>query len=385
MSANRLDGLFATPAQTEGMSAWLLATSQDEMSAPKSIVLSILAHLGLIVSIWLFFLIMQFLGINLFTFDRPERVKDVEFQLVTSPEAKPRNPKTKNRAEHNTRSGGQKVPRLKQMETMRQAGQPKPKPRAQASTPQARPQRTQPAQRPAPQPRPVRPVAPAPRPTQSQSTQAPAPPRPRVTAPQSSAPRQIAAVPNPVAPVKVPGASGAPSKTPGATGPIVKGPATGSGAASGSPGPVTAPGGFSGGGRPSSGGGPTGQGGRGQYSQYGSPGGGGGRPGVDAVAEPDFGPYLAELQRRIRRNWVPPEDKEDKTVVLVFTISRDGRLLSVQTKRSSGFAVADSAARAAVERSAPFRSLPPEYRHNSINVEFTFDYNVYTGRGSGFR
>lgn len=145
------------------------------------------------------------------------------------------------------------------------------------------------------------------------------------------------------------------------------------------------PGQFSSGGRPSAGGGPSGQGGRSSYSQYGSPGGGGGRPGIDARAEPDFGPYIAELQRRIRRNWTPPDDREDKTVVLVFTISKDGRLMGISTKRSSGVQTADAAARLAVERSAPFRPLPAEYRGNTVSVEFTFDYNVFMGRSSGIR
>lgn len=112
----------------------------------------------------------------------------------------------------------------------------------------------------------------------------------------------------------------------------------------------------------------------------GSPGGGGGPDGIDAQEEPDFGPYIAELQRRIKRNWQPPSDNRNKTIVVVFEIGRDGRLLDVSMKQSSGVSVADQAAIQAVRASAPFRPLPANFKGDRIPVHFTFDYNVFTGR-----
>jgi TonB family protein len=106
---------------------------------------------------------------------------------------------------------------------------------------------------------------------------------------------------------------------------------------------------------------------------------------VDALAEPNFNDYMSELQRRIRRNWRPPDDQEDKTVVYIFTIAKDGRLLSKSIKRSSGSPQADAAALAAIEMSAPFRPLPPEFRGGSINIEFRFDYNVFQGGNGAYR
>ncbi len=375
------------PATVGDVPAMVLTYQDNDIGMTRSLLISAGVHIGSILLIWLFLILLEFFGIHLLTFDRPQPVQDIEFQLVNAPEEAPRNPKTRNRAEHNTRAGGEKIPNMREAQTQRQAGNPQPRQRPQPSvsatpTPRSRsaPNQTPQPQRPQQQAKPV-----AQQPSQQPDNTPPAPPRPRVTAPRPTTDRQrISAVPNPVAPIQVPESAG-PVTT---TGPLVRGPASGSGTAgSGSGGggassPATVPGQFSGGGRPSSAG-SSGQGGRSPYSQYGSPGGGGGRPGVDAIAEPDFGPYLAELQRRIRRNWTPPDDREDKSVVLLFSISRDGRLLSVNVKRSSGFANADAAARAAVERSAPFRPLPPEYRNNSISVEFTFDYNVYMGRSGG--
>ncbi len=99
------------------------------------------------------------------------------------------------------------------------------------------------------------------------------------------------------------------------------------------------------------------------------------------MEEPDFGPYIAELQRRIRRNWAPPVEDRSKRVVALFNISRDGRLLSLRIQQSSGSPAADQAAMAAVRASAPFRQLPPNFRQDNIAVQFIFDYEIY-GHGS---
>jgi outer membrane biosynthesis protein TonB len=38
---------------------------------------------------------------------------------------------------------------------------------------------------------------------------------------------------------------------------------------------------------------------------------------------------------------------------------------------------ADNAALNAVKLAAPFRPLPPEYKGQNIDIQFTFDYNVF--------
>ncbi|DAB14771.1 TPA: hypothetical protein CPT97_07915, partial [Candidatus Gastranaerophilales bacterium HUM_17] len=129
---------------------------------------------------------------------------------------------------------------------------------------------------------------------------------------------------------------------------------------------------------------PSASGGSGQLARgsngsgnVGNPGGGGGAPGIDALREPDFGPYMRELQRRIKLNWDPPKGNESKRVVLLFKIARDGRLLSCKVQKSSGMPSADQAALKAVELTAPFRPLPGDFKGQSIDIQFTFDYNVF--------
>jgi TonB family protein len=111
------------------------------------------------------------------------------------------------------------------------------------------------------------------------------------------------------------------------------------------------------------------------------PGNPSGRPGIDAVREPDFGPYMRELQRRIKMNWEPPKGNESKRVVLLFKIARDGRLLSCTVYKSSGLPNADKAAINAVQLAAPFKPLPADFKGQSIDIQFTFDYNVFGASG----
>ncbi len=94
-------------------------------------------------------------------------------------------------------------------------------------------------------------------------------------------------------------------------------------------------------------------------------------------SEPDFEPFMRDLQQRIKHNWNPPKGEESSCVVLMFKIARDGRLLSVNVLKSSGSAVVDRAALAAVKMTAPFRPLPNGYSKGSVDIQFTFDYNVY--------
>ena len=96
----------------------------------------------------------------------------------------------------------------------------------------------------------------------------------------------------------------------------------------------------------------------------------------DVNREPDFGPYMRELQRRIRMNWNPPKVSESKRVVVIFKVAKDGRLLSCSVYKSSGLPSADQAALDAIKATAPFKPLPVEYKNPSMDIQFTFDYNI---------
>jgi TonB family protein len=96
--------------------------------------------------------------------------------------------------------------------------------------------------------------------------------------------------------------------------------------------------------------------------------------------EPDFGPYLAQVQTKIRAHWHPPTVDQPKHVVVLYRIACDGHLVRVGVKTSSGLAVADQAALAAVKSAAPFPPLPMTYVGRNVDVEFDFDYEMMASR-----
>jgi TonB family protein len=104
--------------------------------------------------------------------------------------------------------------------------------------------------------------------------------------------------------------------------------------------------------------------------------GGGGAPGVDVMADADFGPFMAELEKRIKKHWVPPRGSDSRKVMLLFYLARDGKLVKIETKKTSGDEETDRAAMAAVQQSTPFMPFPPEVKEDVLPIEFTFDYNV---------
>ena len=106
--------------------------------------------------------------------------------------------------------------------------------------------------------------------------------------------------------------------------------------------------------------------------------------GTETHGTPDYGRYMEELQRRIKRSWFPPRAPESKKVIVVFTIHQNGELSNVHVLHSSGDHISDEAAVRAVEHAAPFMPLP-KFSEDTIDVQFTFDYNLFTGHSSGVR
>lgn len=365
-----------------------IVTSKPEVIPFKnSLAISTALHPAVVLLIWLITIALALMGINLSLFKKPEAQlkKDIEFVLVDK-EAMPRNPKTKNRSDMNSRSGGINDPKRKvSMPSPAPKKASKPSAAAQSAnklikkqqqqvkkqiTQQKTPQKVQPK---------VQPSGKQQAAVNKPSTAKPAPPTARPSARPVSAPTPVA---KPSSPFTVAAPKGAPVGKTLSTGPVggtgaSSGAKSGGSTGTGSKGSAYAP-------RPSLS--PSAGGGSSQLSRgtsgggsgnYGNPGGGGGAPGIDALREPDFGPYMRELQRRIKLNWDPPKGNESKRVVLLFKIAKDGRLLSCRIHKSSGLPSADQAALKAVELTAPFRPLPADFKGQSIDIQFTFDYNVF--------
>ncbi len=329
------------------------------------------------------------------TVKKPEwKTRDIEF-VLTENEAEPINKNTKYRSDKNSRAGGKHDPKRK-VSMPSPSPAPAAKPKAQAKpTVQPKPvQKPVVAQKPAPQPkvaqsavpapkgtaRPTKPMAPSQRPMLKPTTSIPAPQMPKLAKAPNS-PFKVE-VPKTNAPVgtgfsatkgtapTVGGGQGSPNgankgnQIAGMPAPQFSTTKTGSYGSTGSAGSNGSKGG-------------SGYGGYGT-GNMGNPGPGNpsGAPGIDAIKSPQWGPYMRELESKIKRNWNPPKGDQSKRVVLLFKVGRRGELLSVRVAKTSNSSANDQAAITAVQMSAPFRALPPEFTGSSVEIEFTFDYNV---------
>lgn len=378
---------YVTPA--------VIRDEKNYISFKKAFVISTGLHIAAPFIIGAISFILLLMGIHLFTVDRPKpKMNDIEFVLVDK-EATPINKKTPYRSHINSRAGGHHDPK-------RKVSMPSPKPAktVKKSSPSPSPAKkvvkkaASPAQSAKTQ-KVTKKLAPAKTSTQPAKT-ATNPKPTKAAAPTVKPSVKPAASPKPVAkpttPYRVPVPPSANTDKTYSSGPV-GGTGTANTHSGGkySPSPSLAPTYGSGSGSKSgsrsstSGTGTKGStGSKGGTGNYGNPGPGNpnGRPGIDAIAEPDFGPYMRDLQRRIKMNWDPPKGNESKRVVLLFRIAKDGRLLSCQVSKSSGLAAADNAAMHAVKLTAPFRPLPANFRGQSIDIQFTFDYNVF---GASYR
>ncbi|MEH2320221.1 energy transducer TonB family protein, partial [Nostoc sp.] len=100
--------------------------------------------------------------------------------------------------------------------------------------------------------------------------------------------------------------------------------------------------------------------------------------GIDASSQNiDITSYLKQLQQKVKQQWLPEVSQSSRRTVLYFTIKRSGQLSNLQLAQTSGFSVTDQAALKAIQRSAPFAPLPTGYTSNHINIQFTFNINIY--------
>lgn len=313
-----------------------------------AIVSSVLIHLMVVGTlVFLAFLLpflIKALNIPLPNLTPPEPPSPpLEYTLIDKPSVKTP-PKTQRRANVNSVAGGKRDPKRP----------------VSAGAPAARPK----AARPQPQPQP-RPEPPDPSPRVAQTPPEPPKPQPKPqplpVAPDATFPKPRESSESELKPLaSAPTPAPAPSPAPA---PARR---TRSSAASALGGPITASSGSTG----------TGSGGSGNSGVF-NPDRDGPGSGIDAAQDVDFGPYMAALQRKVKRNWIAPEAGNSRRSVLIFSIARSGELLNLRVGKTSGSTSSDQSAMEAVRRAAPFANLPSAYKGDRIDIQFTFDINVF--------
>ena len=89
-----------------------------------------------------------------------------------------------------------------------------------------------------------------------------------------------------------------------------------------------------------------------------------------------FGNYATVLRDTVARKWntadVDPRVRTAPSVIVTFTILRNGQVKNVRTVQRSGLPLLDSSAERAIYDAAPFPPLPAEYDGSEANIEFEF-------------
>jgi TonB family protein len=104
-----------------------------------------------------------------------------------------------------------------------------------------------------------------------------------------------------------------------------------------------------------------------------STGGGGGTGLTTDVADFCCPEYLQLVQQRIQAGWVQQAEVAG-SVIIRFTILRDGRITQPSVERSSGYEALDLQAQTAVSRAGAVTPLPAAYPNPTLTLHSTFQY-----------
>ena len=95
-----------------------------------------------------------------------------------------------------------------------------------------------------------------------------------------------------------------------------------------------------------------------------------------------FGWYVDVIKRTVSQNWysqlADPKASMGHSVVVTFTVHRDGSVSDPRIEQSSGVPSLDLSAIQAVERVNAFGPLPAGYVGSSVSVAYTFTYDQST-------
>ena len=94
------------------------------------------------------------------------------------------------------------------------------------------------------------------------------------------------------------------------------------------------------------------------------------------VPAANFDTFMQDLQSDMMLNWNPPKIGTNARVVVLMKIRKDGNLESVKILKSSGSSEMDNAALNAVKSTAPFQPLPLSFTGETVDVNFSFNYNA---------
>ncbi len=95
----------------------------------------------------------------------------------------------------------------------------------------------------------------------------------------------------------------------------------------------------------------------------------------EPTAPVDFGSYMKGMKEDIQKNWHPPKGLENRHIVAVFTIKRDGTIINPSLVEASGIDDLDRSALDALKSASPLPPLPSG-APSSVDIRYRFDWKL---------
>jgi protein TonB len=89
----------------------------------------------------------------------------------------------------------------------------------------------------------------------------------------------------------------------------------------------------------------------------------------------DLSSYMSKMKKDIQAKWKPLKGFEERCIVVVFSIQRDGSIVEPEIVQSSGVDEVDRSALDALHAASPVDPLP-NGAPKSIRVQYKFDWHV---------
>ena len=100
----------------------------------------------------------------------------------------------------------------------------------------------------------------------------------------------------------------------------------------------------------------------------------------EPAQEVDMHPYLQHMKTAVQAKWQPPKGLEQKKVVVIFTILKDGTITDPEITEPSGEPSVDQSALQALKSASPLPPLPMG-APKTIQVRYKFEWKVSTHSG----
>jgi periplasmic protein TonB len=86
--------------------------------------------------------------------------------------------------------------------------------------------------------------------------------------------------------------------------------------------------------------------------------------------------YLGKLRQHLERKKINPRSRRTGTVVVRFSVGREGEIITREVVTSSGSSVLDKAAVASIDKAAPFPVRPQDMSDEPLVVSVPFRFSV---------